>query len=108
MDKTMLKYAVDCIVGHITDEMEDAKTYAKEAAEWADDCKELADLMASLSREEMEHQEKLHAVAVKVIQKFRSEHGEPDEATMAVYNYEHKKHVAKALEVKNAQSLYTR
>ncbi|MBR3553258.1 MAG: hypothetical protein IKN72_07695 [Clostridia bacterium] len=48
----------------------------------------------------------LHSEVVKIIEKYRREHGEPPAEMLAVYDYLHKKHIEKSTEDKTMQAMY--
>lgn len=91
---------------NIMEEVADAKKYAKLALHYKDEEPEVAETFYGLSREEIDHMNKLHARVVILIQKYRKEHGEPPESMLAVYDYLHDKYMECAAEVKRYQSLY--
>lgn len=90
----------------IGDEIEDAGRYAKCALEYKDDRPELGRLFYSLSQDEMGHMSKLHDAAVKIIQDYRAEKGDPPAAMLAVYDYLHERHIEEAGKVKALQAMF--
>ena len=90
----------------ISEEIHDAKCYAKMAIENREEYPELAQTLYDLSVEEMGHMSRLHAAVVNIIEKYRQEKGEPPAAMMAVYDYLHKKQIEMAAEVKTLQSMF--
>ena len=90
----------------ITEEICDAKSYAKLSIEYKDEYPELARTLYNLSTQEMEHMNKLHAEVTEIIRKYRERDGEPPADMMAVYEYLHKEQIDKAAEVKVLQSMY--
>ena len=91
---------------HIEDEVHDSKCYAKWAVELKDERRSLADVLYSLSLDEMKHANALHDEVVAIIDEYRKEHGEPPADMQAVYDYLHKRQIEKAQEAKNYQALY--
>ena len=91
---------------HIEDEIRDATCYAKWALEVKDENRGLADVLYSLSLDEMKHMNLLHGEVVKVIEEYRRTEGEPPALMMAVYDYLHGKHIEAAQEAKNYQAMY--
>lgn len=90
----------------IEEELGDACSYIDLAMEYADTDKLTADVFAQLSAEEITHSEKLHSRVVAVIEAYRKEHGDPPPEMQWRYEYLHKKHINKALEIKVKQALY--
>lgn len=66
----------------------------------------LAETLNELSREEQTHINRLHDEVVRIIEEYRKEKGEPPADMLAVYEYLHKRHIEKALEIKRYQSIY--
>ena len=97
---------IQTVTDKISDELEDACSYAKLANEVKDKHRSLSEAFFNLSQEEMRHQAILHTEAVKLIDEYRREHGQPPESMMAVYDYLHKKAIEKAEEVKRYQQIY--
>ena len=91
---------------HIEGELQDAECYAKWAIEVKDEHRGLADVLYSLSMDEMKHMNALHDEVVKIIEEYRKEHGEPPAAMQAVYDYLHERQIEDAQEVRGYQMLY--
>ena len=90
----------------ITEEIHDAKDYAKLSIEYKESYPELSRTLYTLSTQEMEHMNKLHAEVTEIIREYREQNGEPPADMMAVYEYLHNEQIEKALEVKTLQAMY--
>ena len=90
----------------ITEEICDAKSYAKLAIEYKEEYPELSRTLYNLSTQEMEHMNKLHNEVTEIIRKYRETNGEPPADMMAVYEYLHSEQIDKAAEVKMLQTMY--
>ena len=90
----------------ITEEICDAKSYAKLSIEYKDEYPELSRTLYNLSTQEMEHMNKLHTEVTEIIRKYRETNGEPPAEMMAVYEYLHNEQIDKAAEVKMLQTMY--
>ena len=90
----------------ITEELNDAKAYAKLSIEYKESYPELSRTLYTLSTQEMEHMNKLHTEVTEIIRKYREQNGEPPADMLAVYDYLHKEQIDMALEVKTLQTMY--
>ena len=90
----------------ISEEIHDAKCYAKMALEYREQYPDLSRTLYEISTEEMGHMAKLHGAVAEIIGKYRETNGEPPASMLAVYDYLHKKQIADAAEVKNLLAMY--
>lgn len=90
----------------IEEEIHDQKTYAKMAAEVKPEYPVLAQVLYNISTQEEGHASALHAEVVKIIEKYRKDHGTPPPVMQAVYDFMHERHIEKAAEAKRYQELY--
>ena len=98
----LIKYLEDAI----EEEIEGVKGYAMKAAELKDSHPGLAQTLYNISVQEDAHQAALHKEAVKIIEDYRREHGEPPAAMMAVYEYIHRKHIDELADARRYQDVY--
>ena len=90
----------------IEEELDGAEWYAKKALKYREELPTLAKTMYDISMDEMKHVDLLHTEVVKLIETYRSEHGEPPASMKAVYDYLHEKQIEEANEIKMYQSQY--
>ena len=97
---------IECLSKNVSEEISDAKKYARMALEQKDARRGLADTLYSLSQEEMRHMNMLHDEIEKLIDEYRRAKGDPPADMMAVYEYLHNQNIDAATEVKMMQQLY--
>lgn len=90
----------------IEEEISDGDKYIRCAMNVREDYPVLAEVFYKLSTEEMQHMTALHDQVTRIIEEHKKIKGEPPSDMMAVYTYLHKRHIAKAAEVKNMQMIY--
>lgn len=95
------------IIKQMDEELGDAKKYAECALKYREDHPSLANAYYALSLEEMKHMHILHGEAVKMIEEYRSKHGEAPAAMKAVWDYKHEERMEEAEEVTHLQHMYT-
>ena len=88
--------AIKELMKKIEDELDDSEGYAKDALKYGAEDAELRQLYAMLSHEEMKHKDMLHAQAVRLIEKYKMEHGAAPAEMRAVYDYLHERFIEKA------------
>lgn len=91
---------------HIEEELQDADTYIELALKWKTEQPDTAQLFYELSTEEMKHMDRLHQDVVRLIQKYRQEHGDPPKGMMELYNYLHEKHIGHAMKIRVKQGMF--
>lgn len=94
------------IVSDIREELDGAEHYAKEATRYKEDDRALSDAYAAMAAQELGHVDALHSQAVRLIQDHRAKNGEPPEAMMMVWNWEHDNLVSKTAQIKALLELY--
>ena len=94
------------IVSDIREELDGAEHYAKLATQYKEDDHALADVYASMASQKLGHVDLLHAQVVRIIRDHRAEHGEPPEAMLMVWNWEHDNMVSKSAKIKALLEMY--
>lgn len=90
----------------IDEELDGAKSYACEAVKLKTIDTALASTLYSISAQEMEHVNKLHAEVARLIDAYRKENGNPPVDMLAIYDYLHGKQIERANEIKVLQGQY--
>ncbi len=90
----------------IEEELSDANKYIKCALHYKEEDPKLAQLYFTLSLEEMKHMNMLHEEVKRIIAEYRAKNGEPPAVMLALYNYEHEKHIKRAAKIKAKQESY--
>ena len=89
---------IEQISDMIGEEIDDAMRYARCAIQQDD--AELSKTYRTLASEELGHAMRLHDEVVRLIKKYREEHGEPSERMMDRYEYIHERHMKRYADVK--------
>ena len=84
---------------YITEEISDARKYAKCALKLKEEKPELSQLFYTLAQEEMGHMNRLHSAVAGVIAEYRDKNGDPPPAMQFLYDREHEKQIDAAAEV---------
>lgn len=94
------------LIEKMDDELNGASSYIDMAHKYRDTDKALADMFYMKSLEEYKHHDDLHAHVARIIQVYRAKNGEPPVEMQAVYDWEHKKAIEKAKDIKLRQEMY--
>lgn len=94
------------IVKEMREEISGAEHYAKQATKYKDDDKALADVYIAIANQELEHVDRLHTQVTRIIQAYKSEKGNPPEAMMAIWNFEHEDMIEKVSRIKALIEIY--
>lgn len=91
---------IKTIVTQIQMEIDAAEDYAESAVEMKDKDTTLKEMYIKLANAELEHVDILHNAVVRIIDKHRMEKGEPPKEMMAIWEWEHEKHIEEVIEIK--------
>lgn len=94
------------LADYIEDELEGAEDYIKAAVLHKDDNPQLAKVLYEISMQEMRHVDMLHGEVVRMIEQYRREKGEPPAAMLAIWEYQHEKHIEHANKIKTYQEQF--
>lgn len=97
---------IKCLTEMIEEELDGAENYAKKANELRESHPSLARVFYEISLQEMNHVNMLHAEVTRIIEQHRKEHGDPPAPMLAVYEFMHERHIAKANIIKVYQTQY--
>ncbi len=92
--------------GMISEEIADAKKYAKCALHYKEDRPELARTFDALSRQEMEHMQVLHNSVVGIIDEAKRSGVVVPPGMMEAWDILHEMHIEAAAEVKAMQAMF--
>lgn len=86
--------------------LESADKNIRLAVLYKEDSPETSKLYYNKANEELNSIKPFHDRVVNIIKAYRAEKGEPPAPMMAIYNYEHEKHLDKHALIKKYQELY--
>lgn len=95
------------LVDLIDDELDASERYIDCANKYKTEFPALSRVFFTLSDNEMQHYVILHGEVVKIIEKYRTEKGEPPAEMLAIYDYWHKKYIKWASDIKRLQDMYS-
>lgn len=90
----------------IADEIEGAEKYAKEAIRWHGIDPEKGATYLDMSKQELSHIDRLHAIIVKEIKKQKDSGAEIPKGMQEIYDWQHEKMIDEVARIKNLQMLY--
>lgn len=94
------------IADDIKDELNGAEHYAKLATQYKLEDKALADTYANMAMAELEHVDKLHTQAARVIKESRAAGATPPAGMMEVWDFEHRRHIDSVAKIKMLLEMY--
>lgn len=97
---------IEMLVDMIDEELSGAENYIRKALDYKEKDKELAETFYRLSGDEMTHVDTLHKQVAEIIMDYKRKNGEPPAVMEALYEYLHKRHMAKAEKITNMQNMY--
>ena len=98
--------AIKDLKDHISEELDDAEEYVREAIMCKENDPVTAQLYYELSTEEMGHMERLHSRVVAIIKKYREANGDPPSDMQARYDVLHELYTEKAMHIKELHAIY--
>lgn len=97
---------IEQLSDYISEEITDARKYAKLARQYREERPSLAKTFYDLSMQELDHMAALHRQVVEIIGEYQRNHGDPPEKMRAVYDYLHKQQMDRSEEVRFIQQMY--
>ena len=97
---------IDDLADFIEDELDDVEKYAKKAMCYKESYPMVAELLYSLSTEEMKHKNQLHNMVVKLIDDVHQSGEEVPEWMMRYYDRIHQKHIEHETEGRMVQTMF--
>ena len=91
----------------IEDILDNAEKNIRLAVKYKEDDPDSSKVYYSKSIEELNSVKPFHDRVVTIIKNYRAEKGEPPAPMMAIYEYEHEKHLDKNASIKKLQELYS-
>lgn len=92
--------AIKEIVEDIRDELDGAKHYAEKAVRMRDTDMTAANTYAEMARQELGHADKLHGMAVKLINEQRAAGVTPPASMQVVWDWEHERMIDQTARIK--------
>lgn len=90
----------------IEEELEGAESYVECAIKYKAEHPSLANVFYDISVQEMHHVSMLHEQVAKIIEEHRKEQGDPPVVMMAIWEWEHERHIKESKEVRQLQEMY--
>ena len=94
---------IKIVAQKIEEEMHDAESYAKLSYQYQLEYPDLADVLLTLSRQEVTHANMLHAQAERLIKAYMDKGETPPPAMQAVWDWEHEKMIDTMARIKMMQ-----
>lgn len=92
------------LVEFMTEELDASEKYVMAALKHKDEMRNLHELYMTLSKEEMNHMERLHSQAIKCIER-KKENGEQPAAMLSIWEWEHERLMKRAAKIKHMQDM---
>ena len=97
---------IECLSETIEQTLDMAENAIKAAIMYKMDYPTTAKAFYTQSTSLMDNIKELHDAVVALIESYKKEKGEPPVPMMAIYNYEHKRHITQAAAIKNLQDMF--